>query len=898
MKKFLLLTFIIFQGFNLLSQATLVGPPNMVVSCEHSIDIANLMDYRNKEFGDLVFDLTLRTPVASEDIVCSGYCKPDSITSYPGYVNTTSLPKLASNQACEYFNSYFAINDPFKKYKLVWGYSGFALGSPNLKINVNVEDLRECGKGKILRTFTLKDQGNSITTTQTIWIVNCYPIYMNVNDPNDPKNSFEWPKIKNLTVYGCGNDHLPSVDPPILKDTLHNCALISIEFRDEILSGNLAYCFKINRTWAVIDWCQYDPFVSSTFGRWEFTQEIIVIDTIKPLINLSIDPCYELNVNNNSQVKFEIKTTDNCTSFNWLENSYLIDINNDGIGNLGGYDCKVGPLSQKEFSSGQIPVFSTNPYSINNRNPLDPNGNYPLGTHKIVFITEDGCGNTMRLTKTFTIVSGEPPSIKCIGPPVATVMESRGFVTVWAQDLVANLTDNCDLNLIPSFSQDFYDSIRTYTCRDFESLGFPSSIHRQLKVWVKDKSGHSNSCDVLLEISNSNNICNSDSILVKGSFFTIANKPIDRVDYSITGLTLSTINGNTYCNNSYNHFIKKFDFPYSIIPTKIDQKLNGVDVWDIVKIRRYILGIELPSEPTAYLAADVNLSNNMTAVDLVEIQKVILATTSNFGKVDKYKWNFIRDSVLPINQINNSNIKIIGYKYGDVDGSALSQCSDSNKIFNPKLNFTLDTLKLNKSETRDINFYSTNFKNICCFQLDIEYDPLKLKINSIACHTNFQVISQIHKNHVSFIVVNPFEGLDNSISNSEIIFTINATTLENTNTSTLRFSNELTKSIAYNSKGEPLDICLNGMSTNVNPITISRELICFPNPFSQYFTIPWNEDLDGSKIEIFNTDGISIYHSILDFDLNINESYFTSPGLYLIKCSKEKNILTKKIIKI
>ena len=140
--------------------------------------------------------------------------------------------------------------------------------------------------------------------------------------------------------------------------------------------------------------------------------------------------------------------------------------------------------------------------------------------------------------------------------------------------------------------------------------------------------------------------------------------------------------------------------------------------------------------------------------------------------------------------------------------------------------------------------------------------------------------------------------IDHTLSNSDILFTMNATALENTNTSSLRFSNELTKSIAYNSKGEPLDICLNGMSTHINPVIISKELICYPNPFNQYIIIPWNEVLDGSKIEIFNMEGKSIYHSILNSDLNINESYFISPGLYFIKCTKGRNILTKKMIKI
>ena len=59
--------------------------------------------------------------------------------------------------------------------------------------------------------------------------------------------------------------------------------------------------------------------------------------------------------------------------------------------------------------------------------------------------------------------------------------------------------------------------------------------------------------------------------------------------------------------------------------------LNGVSVFDLVKMQKHILQLELLASPLARLAADVNKSGTINAIDIIALQKIILGKVSNFS---------------------------------------------------------------------------------------------------------------------------------------------------------------------------------------------------------------------------------------------------------------------------
>jgi hypothetical protein len=52
-----------------------------------------------------------------------------------------------------------------------------------------------------------------------------------------------------------------------------NCALIAIEYDDEVFTIEPDACLKVIRTWTVIDWCQYDPSRNDSEYRLEFLDQ-------------------------------------------------------------------------------------------------------------------------------------------------------------------------------------------------------------------------------------------------------------------------------------------------------------------------------------------------------------------------------------------------------------------------------------------------------------------------------------------------------------------------------------------------------------------------------------------------------------------------------------------------
>ena len=132
-----------------------------------------------------------------------------------------------------------------------------------------MSDLRECGQGRILRTISARGPGGVlVSATQTIWVVDCDPFYIDRRDYCSTLDDIAWPDCQGLgtTVEGCGADTDPEIigKPRILNGADDNCALIAIQNFDEVFTIEPDACFKILRRWVVIDWCQYDPNISAT----------------------------------------------------------------------------------------------------------------------------------------------------------------------------------------------------------------------------------------------------------------------------------------------------------------------------------------------------------------------------------------------------------------------------------------------------------------------------------------------------------------------------------------------------------------------------------------------------------------------------------------------------------
>ncbi len=99
-----------------------------------------------------------------------------------------------------------------------------------------------CNRGTITRTFRAFDAfGNSSACTQRIVVT--YNQYYNIEFPAD-RVVFQ---CDGTTAFG---------EPRIDKK---DCELMAISYTDEIFNVVPDACFKIERTWKIINWCTYNP---------------------------------------------------------------------------------------------------------------------------------------------------------------------------------------------------------------------------------------------------------------------------------------------------------------------------------------------------------------------------------------------------------------------------------------------------------------------------------------------------------------------------------------------------------------------------------------------------------------------------------------------------------------
>ena len=83
----------------------------------------------------------------------------------------------------------------------------------------------------------------------------------------------------------------------------------------------------------MINWCGYDPTNPTSPGKWEYTQEIKIIDTQDPVLTVADSICINVDANcMGNNLELSARATDNgeCAS-DWMKWEITVDMNSDWI---------------------------------------------------------------------------------------------------------------------------------------------------------------------------------------------------------------------------------------------------------------------------------------------------------------------------------------------------------------------------------------------------------------------------------------------------------------------------------------------------------------------------------------------------------------------------------------
>ncbi len=308
-----------------------------------------------------------------------------------------------------------------------------------------IVNMADCGSGTIVRRFRARDaSGNtSSNTCQQVITINLVHNY-NIRFPKDATIECGTPQTDTLIVQAAG------------------CANMAVSSQDEVFVASEGACYKILRTYRVINWCEYNgsdpPLIvgrdedcdgnpgdedvwvvrrptqtyidrnnahndniptantrglacgspsnpagfwrtTSSRGFWQYTQTIKVFDTTQPTVTFTApDPACTSGTACTAPVAASFAVADLCTPTEITVDVFL-DAFSDGV--------LDGPIT----GTGLTANFPN--YTVS--------GTFPIGSHRFVVNLRDGCGNTNSVHIPFSVID-------CVGPTPVCALGSAAVL--------------------------------------------------------------------------------------------------------------------------------------------------------------------------------------------------------------------------------------------------------------------------------------------------------------------------------------------------------------------------------------------------------------------------------------------------------------------------------------
>ncbi|MBI5914969.1 MAG: HYR domain-containing protein [Bacteroidetes bacterium] len=506
-----------------------------------------------------------------------------------------------------------------------------------------------------------------------------------------------------ILTYECEPDtDLSATGEPVV--TGKDCEQLQITHTDYYFYTAQPACFKVIRNWAVIDWCAYQPNDPDGVGFWEKTQVIEVRDSVAPVLICPENFTADIEVNA-------------CQTFVLM------------------------PVPIVEDCSDQVAITNSSPFANNSIGAAS--GVFPKGTHTVTYTAADGCGNTSSCTMQVTVVDAQAPNPIC-NNGVSVTIQQFGSVTVTPAMINYGSSDNCTpvQNLVLQVSPNTFDC---------QSLG-----SKTVMLTVTDEAGNSAFCQTTVVVQDNFNICSTQTTATIAG--KLARENGDPLSQKLVGLSGGiSIAVHTDVDGTYDFPSLPLGQDYTLTPSYNTKPLNGVTTYDIVLVRRHILGIDYFDSPYTIIAADVNRSGTVTTLDLVDMQKLILNIATEFPNGNP-SWRFVPadyefpNPAVPFSPAFPENISMdnietnqwdrdfVGIKIGDVNNSANPSTfgegeGDERSDFDNALIFSTKDIELVAGHVYAIPFVAHPERDVAGFQFTLDFDENALEFVAVDAET-------------------------------------------------------------------------------------------------------------------------------------------------------------------
>jgi len=536
----------------------------------------------------------------------------------------------------------------------------------------------ECGAGAIMRRFRATDDfGNqSINTCQQLITI-------------EESHNFEirFPADAELI---CSQGNADSV----FYNTI-GCDLLAVNFEDEVFDASGETCQIVERTWKVINWCQYDgvsdPFVVGrdvdcdlqmgdeavwvlhrpdgyTYidrdqdesennnvptasenlcqgfddywqkadyegGYYQYRQRIEVVDDLAPQLSFE-QPAPYCSTDNEAceaAVSYTFTVDESCLPGTTLSEPEGLEVQVT-------LDAFADGFPDDDLSAAGLVAENYPDFEIS--------GDYPIGNHRFIVELRDGCGNESSYLLPFEVADCAAPSPPCLNG-IAVELDPHdadgdgtidgGIGDVWADDFIIGNPFDCSGELTYSINR-IGDPVNIDSTGIYFSCADTGLVEVEVHTW--DTLGNRSTCETFLFVQDNDGVCTGEFVptaTTAGLIETETGAQVEEVEVSLSGSMGDWMVTGPDGSFSFEGLSPGQD--YTLTPMRDGDDLNGVSTYDMILMSKHILGVSPLESPYQIIAADINRSGSITTLDMIALRKLILGDALELA--DNTSWRFI-----------------------------------------------------------------------------------------------------------------------------------------------------------------------------------------------------------------------------------------------------------------
>jgi len=547
-----------------------------------------------------------------------------------------------------------------------------------------VSDLDQCGYGTITRAFRALDANGNTSSgicAQQITVREVH--HYSITFPADVSAS-------------CGEPEVPGVRFEEIA-----CDLMAVQVRNDTFSAATEGCYKVHRTYQVINWCEYDGMSSPiTLPRNADCDDTPGDEDLWVLVEENGNVYFDRDGDYTNSIPAAGTKTRNCDGLTnpegyWISSEQFTNLRSRGfwryVQHITVYD-DTDPLvnvatpepfcsTDKENCTGPVSVpfvvveTCTAPQDVTIEvfwddradgsydsllPPTALRGSYPayrvestfeLGDHAFLLEVTDGCGNKVERRVTFTVEDCQAPAPICRSGLVVELGAQEGdtdldgdgqldlaAAKIAATDLVGSAVFDCSGPVRFSVNRTGSEADL-----DMDSLWVTcadeGTLQLELQAW--DAIGNRAFCNTFIEVQNNGDVCTPiPEGAVMGQVMTETGMEIPSVLIRLSGNVSNTAQTDGQGAFRFGDLAEGED--YSLTPIFDSDPKNGVTTYDLILIRRHILNYSNLDSPYKLIAADVNNSGTITVLDMVQLQRMVLGYSAEFE--NNTSWRFVEEA--------------------------------------------------------------------------------------------------------------------------------------------------------------------------------------------------------------------------------------------------------------